>query len=224
MILGFSLSSVKAKIPFLHRNLSNSNSQVITNSSTCPQDAYSPQAAITQLQGHIEHGLQLIREGQYEKSMEYFQNKNFLNKIRIALIYGRPQALEKIPTSQQGIKKALEMVHDKNWYYKSGSIELSELIFISKGQPVLPKTSEEQKALRQLQHEQALMFAEEHVHALQALKRQNITFFPNEPIAHADEIDIATTLAFYNVPLTEAFLRRYKRSEYIKNYIVADYS
>jgi hypothetical protein len=227
MVFSFSLPSFNIRIPLLNRVWTNAVNQPVSQTAraaTGSQDVYSPQAAIAQLQGHIEQGLQLIREGEYKESMDHFQNQSFLQKLRIKLIYGRTQALEAIPTSQHGIQKALSKVHDKNWYHTSGSIELAQLVFIKKGQPVFPKTPQEQMALRQLQHEQALMYAEEHIHALQALKKQNITFAPNKLVAHADEIDIATTLASYNVPLTEAFLRRYNRLNYILDYRRADYS
>lgn len=190
---------------------------------TPAEDVFKPEVAMGKLQQHIEDGLGLIRQGYYEEGMEHFYNPDFLKSVRLTLIHGKFFPVEKIPTTQDDIQKVLRKVHDKNWYRQNGSIELAQLGFMKDGQSLLPQTSAERKAVQQLLHEQALMYAEEHIHALQAMKGKNITFFPTNPVAHADEVDIATTLAHYNVPLTEAFLHRYNRIAHVPNHRIAEY-
>ncbi|MCE3235301.1 MAG: hypothetical protein K0Q50_1481 [Vampirovibrio sp.] len=175
------------------------------------------------MQRHIQKGLGLIKAGEYEEAMMHFSNKNALKPMGIHLIYGPVNMLESIPTSPEGVKAALGWVEKKNWFKNHDSIQLSQLVFAKSGEELEPQTPEERKALRQLQHEQALMFAEEHLHALQEMKGRNLTYHPQTAGEHDDEIDIATTLAKLNVPLTEAFLKRYKRADHVQEYLKASY-
>jgi hypothetical protein len=172
------------------------------------------------LQAHVDAGLDLIRNGEYRAAIEHFEDKEVLKQADISLNYAATQAHSRIPSTNGRKGKILKSIDNKNWFKSDEqtghkSITLAPLYFFNKGAEVFPKSPAQSKVLKELQREQALMYAEEHIHALQNLNGGNLTFHPTTHVDADHEIDIATTMKQAGVSMTPAFRKRYNRQAYI---------
>lgn len=174
---------------------------------------------ISAFRDHIAQGLQLIREGHYEEAIQHFHNQKAAQGIGYKLENNAADLfVREIPTRQDDIDQLVNQYAPLSMSFSETKwIKLARINFIAGAlyDELKPQTPDEEKALRQIRQEEALIHAEEHIHALQQVLGRNITFLtPNVPDDY--EIDIATTLAAEKVPMTDAFLKRYGRSKYVE--------
>lgn len=164
---------------------------------------------------HITQGLGLIRAGRFEESIEHFNNKDAVRGIGYTLADPDVIMRNRIPTRPAEIADLIRLYEPRSMCRTDQKrIDLSQIIFMANLQALHANTDAEKKAIKQIRHEEALAHAEEHLHALQDKLGRNISFFEPDT-AHDYEIDIATTLANERVPLTERFLYRYGRHNYV---------
>jgi hypothetical protein len=177
------------------------------------------QQNIIAFRDHISQGLELIREEKYEDAIKHFSDAQALKKIGYLL--GRGQCIfnPEIPTSPEAIKELVDQYATKSMCKSDQkTLSMAKIAFVASNhfyRVLEPQDSIEKDAIKQIRHEEALVHAEENMHALQDVIGHNITYF--EPGNEDDyEIDIAATMAEENVPMTENFLKRYGRHKYVK--------
>jgi hypothetical protein len=168
---------------------------------------------------HIGQGLELIREEKYEDAIKHFSDAQALKKIGYLLGRGQCIFSSKIPTSPEAIRELVDQYATKSMCKSNQkTLSMAKIAFVPSSHVygvLEPQDSIEKDAIKQIRHEEALVHAEENMHALQDVLGHNITYF--EPGNEDDyEIDIAATMAEENVPMTENFLKRYGRHKYVK--------
>ena len=167
---------------------------------------------------HISEGLKLIREEKYEEAIDHFSDKKALKKIGYYLGRGECIFRFKIPTCPEALKQLVDHYATKSMCKSDQkTLNMARIAFAPHNDMygiLKPENSAEEAALQQIRHEEALVHAEENLHALQDVLGHNITYFDTANEEHY-EIDIATTLAAENVPMTPNFLQRYGREEHV---------
>jgi hypothetical protein len=173
---------------------------------------------IVSFRDYISQGLALIREEKYEDAIEHFNDAQALKKIGYLLGRGQCIFSTKIPTSPKAIRELVDQYATKS-ICKSDqkTLSMARIAFVHSNQmyrALEPQDATEEDAIKQIRHEEALVQAEENMHALQDVLGHNITYV--EPGNEDDyEIDIAATMAEENIPMTENFLKRYGRYKYV---------
>lgn len=212
-----SLSNKKSALPTSDKPDSKTSSVPTANASlaTLQLDG---KPKLRAFRDHINQGLQLIREKQYEAAIEHFTDEQALRKIGYYL--GRGQCIfhTEIPTNPEDLKKLVDHYATKSMCKSDQkTLNMARIAFVPSDNMygiLEPKNSAEEGALQQIRQEEALVHAEENLHALQDVLGHNITYFDTASEDHY-EIDIATTLAAENVPMTRNFLQRYGRQEHV---------
>lgn len=168
---------------------------------------------------HLQTGFNLMKDGKFEEATTHFQNLQSLNTMGISRKWGAMQFVHEVPDTVDAAKDLIQATARENMAFNKGG-KLS-VKFANIGLMLKPETREDiernhpQQAaiLKHLAHENALMAAEENIHTYQNMRKQLLSYEPSQGQASDDddEIDIATTLEKYKVPLTRDFLDRYRR-------------
>ncbi|MBI2074830.1 MAG: hypothetical protein HYT83_03285 [Candidatus Levybacteria bacterium] len=170
-----------------------------------------------QLEEFIQVGMNLIKAGEHERSIRFFQNPSTAQRLGfnldVHLLYEAPELIErvtKVITLPAGIDAVINDCANNSWFYpkdKNTSMSTIKLAF-----PLIadPFPSE-------LAHNIALLHAEEWLHALQLLKGEKpldnniiaLGLDPNSRKVNFREVDVALYLHKNGIPLTPQFLGRY---------------
>lgn len=180
---------------------------------------------------HLQTGFNLMKDGKFEEATTHFQNLQSLNTMGISRKWGAMQFVHEVPDTVDAAKALVQATARENMAFNNGG-NLS-VKFANIGLMLKPETREDiernhpQQAaiLKHLEHENALMAAEETIHTYQNMRKQLLSYEPSQGQASDDddEIDIATTLEKYDVPVTRDFLDRYRgRQENISHLQVWD--
>lgn len=186
---------------------------------------------LTPLQGrreamarHLEAGFDLMKAERFAEAIRHFQDAKRLNAMGIGVTSdrragGRLGGRLSLPVTVQEAKARVCETAGQNWFFKdSNTIRFANMLAwgLANRAEMVGDDSNKATIFRHLMHENALMAAEENIHACQKLLGQNLTYQPlpgAEPFepefSEDDEIDIAATLARYGVPVTRDFMARY---------------
>lgn len=204
----------------------NGDSFQLVNRNTAPAPRFSgwPAENKRPVREHIQNGCQLIVRRRYEEAIDHFQNANWLRgqgisaDTRYIMMKGLPETIQEAKALIRQASK-INMAFNDNG---SLSVKFARIVFLdpSKGGPIQPEPgTSEAEMLNFINLEQALMSAEENMHLYQDIDDgKNITYRPKPGEESLDdhEIDIATTLDKFKLPLTNDFLKRYKgRAEHV---------
>lgn len=167
---------------------------------------------------HLQEGFNLIQKGEYEQATRHFQNKKALKAMDVGLEWGPFTFHPQIPTNAHDAKKLIKNVAKQNMAFnKNGELSIKfaniGLGDFTSDEPIQPQSATEAAILKHIRHEEALMAAEENIHTYQNMNGgRPITYKPERGKASEDdnEIDIATTLEQFGVPVTYDFLQRYR--------------
>lgn len=167
---------------------------------------------------HLQEGFNLIKKGQYEQATRHFQNKKTLKAMDVGLEWGPFTFHPQIPVNANEAKKLIKTVAKQNMAFdKNGDLSIKfaniGLGDFTSDEPIQPQNDSESAILEHIRHEEALMAAEENIHTYQNMNGgREITYTPKPGKATDEdhEIDIATTLEKYEVPVTYDFLQRYR--------------
>lgn len=168
-------------------------------------ESMSPEERKTRLETFIQEGLQLMRDGNFASAVSHFENRNAARVLRFKLTFGRGASVSRIPTEEDignishviAMDSLNETIHEGEiGNIKMGTIRIEES---------LPDNVKQA-----LNHEVALVHAEEWVHALQSLKG---------PLAGVEdhEIDVLAYYLQHGVPVTQNFIYRHDRYEWYQN-------
>jgi len=173
---------------------------------------------------HLQKGFNLIKKGEYLAAVGHFQNEKALNKMGVS-IKETPIWEQAIPATVQDAKRLAWTLSRRNMAYNNNgslSIDFARLYLpdfnsseaaTQQTIPLLkPKNSSEAAILQHLQHEEALMAAEENIHTYQNLmggRHVSYVSQPGDEQFNLPELDIASTFEQHRVPVTQDFLLRY---------------
>lgn len=165
---------------------------------------------------HINKGIELIRDGKYEEAVEHFQNRERLGEMDVdghypVCVYYRNPSI-----SVEDAKRLVNRVALRNMAFNIDdelSIKFGRILFLNEALHEPAPGTPEANIVNYVHYEQALMAAEENIHTYQNMDDgKNVTYHPaaGEETLDDYEIDIATTLERFGLPLTQEFLKRYK--------------
>lgn len=163
------------------------------------------------LESFIQHGLKLIKEGHYEEAMSYFENRQMAETQGYHYELSPLEAVVRKPISLDGeIKKVVDFCAT-NSYFDDGLRGSSDKPQIALSTVYIPENilnSIKPEVIARLNHNVALIHAEEWIHGLQRKKG---------PLAGSTDSDIDVAVYLFNegVPQTEEFLARNGRAEAI---------
>lgn len=189
---------------------------------------------VTLLQDHIDTGLQLIRNGQHAEAIAHFQDASVADSLGFNLrgpvsggvsggtIFRLPGNFD----NMSDLSNIADSIAQKSMFQvpegQIPSIKISsyEELFIPKS-----LTPEQSEFLAALNREVALVHAEEWIHSYQHITDGNIHFQGTPPAGTpSGEIDVATFLHNEGIELSDLFLQRYGRKDFIppKSAIILD--
>lgn len=176
------------------------------------------------LGAYIKDGLELIRNGDYAKARMHFTQVKALERCGFKLEENRVLYSEAEEITGKIAYDLLSEVAFNSWFMHEQNLVYPSFGELTKkdGQP----TEEEQKIINDFNREVVLIYAEEWVHAYQALlngciskKAELYSALPRtsqgNPLFNFEEIDVAQFFKEQNVPLSQAFLERYERDKAI---------
>lgn len=168
-------------------------------------ESMSPEERKTRLEAFIQEGLQLMRDGNFDRAVSHFENKDVARILRFQLTFGRGASVSRIPTAEDigNISDiiAMDSLNENISEGEIGSIKMGTIRI---------EDSVPDSVKQVLNHEVALVHAEEWIHALQSLKG---------PLAGIEDHEI-DVLAYYlqqGVPITQNFIYRHDRYEWYQN-------
>lgn len=167
---------------------------------------------------HLQTGFNLMKEGKFEEATEHFQNAQSLKAMDIRRKWGVMTVSHEIPETVDAAKDLVQSTARENMAFdKDGKLSIKfaniGLILDPEIRQDIEQNHPQQAAiLKHLMHENALMAAEESIHTYQHMRKKTLSY---EPVLGQEgdedgEIDIATTLEKYGVPVTQDFLERYR--------------
>jgi hypothetical protein len=167
---------------------------------------------------HLQTGFNLMKDGKFEEATTHFQNLQSLNTMGVSRKWGATQFVHEVPETVDAAKDLVQAAARENMAFDKGgklSIKFANigLILDPEAKADIEQNHPQQAAiLKHLAHENALMAAEESIHTYQHMRKNTLSYEPLEGQESDDdgEIDIATTLEKYNVPVTRDFLDRYR--------------
>ncbi len=163
------------------------------------------------LESFIQHGLKLIKEGHYEEAMSYFENRQMAETQGY---HYEPSPLEAVVRKPISLDDEIKKVVDfcaANSYFDDGLRGSSDKPQIALSTVSIPENvfnSIKPEVIARLNHNVALIHAEEWIHGLQRKKG---------PLAGNTDSDIDVALFLFQeaVPQTSEFLARNGRAEAI---------
>jgi hypothetical protein len=151
------------------------------------------------------NGIDLIKNGDYEKAIRYFENESFAESVGLQLGDSKTIFLHNDLSNPQQIDDVLNFISlHSHFNHKYSEIKIAGLIN-SKLHPEKTKYFVPQDVWKDV----ALVNLEEWLHAVQFISKQ--------PIAGEDddEIDVALYMRAKGIPLTEHFLSMHGRNKFI---------
>lgn len=185
----------------------------------------------SQMAIHLQSGFNLMKAERFEEATDHFQDAKKLKGLGIDRRWGGMQLHTEAPDSIETAKAMIQETARKNMAIDDHgklSINFSNigLLIDPETRKAIEQNNPAQAAiLKHLAHENALMAAEETIHTYQHMRKNNLSYEPllGKESSDDGEIDIATTLEQYGVPVTRDFLNRYKgRSENVNHTKVWD--
>lgn len=181
---------------------------------------------------HVQDGIKLIKQRRFEEALDHFQSNKRLGAMDVDVADPVCIVSFEPPTSVEEAKQFIRNVSRINMAFSDKedlSIKFARIAFMDQetGDFLTPEPgTSEAEILDYINYEQALMAAEENIHTYQNMDGgKNVTYHPaaGEETDEDHEIDIATTLEKFGLPLTRDFLRRYRgRAEHIQQTEVFD--
>lgn len=163
-----------------------------TEFASTPNHEISPDKKV---EDFISTGAELARQGEFEKVIKHFRDKEFAKSVGYHFRSSNDVFLRKTPTEAQARKIFYSMAlfsHAGN-YLNRLSIEISKVEALSQAVMIPPS----------LLHNTMLLHFEEWIHVLQQLRG-------NKPLTNASDIESDVPLYLYslNVPLTDLFINK----------------
>jgi len=172
-----------------------------------PSLVESPERNAERLNHFIRAGVSFIKDHNFPAAKRFFKNKQFAESLGISMAPARVSSIdEKDKGDKEKCLEAIELFARNNWYKdRDRVLELSNIL-------VTPYISSNQELPDIIDWNICLVYAEEWLHALQALNGKSLTG------ESSHEKDVAVYLYALGIPLSKEFLMRYDRLEAVKKY------
>lgn len=167
-----------------------------------------PPEKIARFTSYIDQGGVLIKEGKFSDAMEHFQNADELAVIGKHLDPSPRTIFTQVQPKPERYASLADQVASYSWSKEGGMVEISTIHYFA----IEPEGTHMKQLPPELAHEIALIHMEEWLHCLQDILQASLTGQKSHGL-DAHEIDIAVYMKKHDIPMTEAFLRRYGRKE-----------
>ncbi len=162
---------------------------------------------------HVQQGGKLIADRKFGEAIRHFRNKAAAQDAGFVMGNAREILLDNVDPHR--IQDLSNLIAANSWFMNGKEIIVSGAVIVGKRISDM-SDGEMSNAEKSLAHEIALIHMEEHLHGLQHLRGGPLVGYEDK------EVDVASYMQKNNIPLTDAFLRRYDRVLFLSNKDTAD--
>jgi len=164
------------------------------------------------LEKHITSGLDLIKQGRYQDSLEHFRDSRILETLGYSFEENNHFWLSRISTKE--IRTHVRLVGSRSWFLRQEKKVYPSVGVLQDG--LAPRNEKEKKLLDKWAKEISLIFAEEYTHALQDYLQRGVSrkaaliTHPEDKSSFSHEADVALFFYEQGVSLSKFYLNSYR--------------